>query len=130
FQERQQREQAYLEALERLAAGHQQRGELAEAERYLRQVVALEPTRESAQQALMTVLAATGNYATAIQVYRDLRLLLHGALNIEPASQTTALFQQIRSEARGRASRPAGVLLADVPRQLPPLNSPEAHRPA
>src|SRR5207249_633171 len=71
---------------------------------------------------------ATGNYATAIQVYRDLRLLLHGALNIEPASQTTALFQQIRSEARGRASRPAGVLLAGLPRELPPLNDLEGHR--
>jgi predicted ATPase/DNA-binding SARP family transcriptional activator len=123
FHERQRREQAYLEALERLASEHQQRREFPASERYLRQVIAIEPTRESAQQALMVVLAATGNYAAAIQTYRDLRMLLHRELNVEPAFQTSSLFQQIRTEARERAAAPAGQGPTIPPRGC--LNRPE-----
>src|ERR1051326_872359 len=56
----------------------------------------------------MQALAAAGSYAAALEVYRDLRLLLHRELNTEPDAVTTDLFQRIRSEARRRAQpRPA-----------------------
>jgi predicted ATPase/DNA-binding SARP family transcriptional activator len=106
--EREAREQAYLGALEQLAAHVAQRGEHGVAVRYLRRLVAVDPLRDSGQRALMEALAAGGDLAAATQVYRDFRLLLHRELNAEPDPETTALFQQIRVEARGKASRASG----------------------
>jgi predicted ATPase/DNA-binding SARP family transcriptional activator len=106
LQERQAREQAYLGALETLAAQAQSNGDPAASERHLRRVVAADPLRETAQRALMQVLAAAGNYAAAVQVYRDLRLRLHWEVNSEPDPETTALFQQLRTVAREQAMSP------------------------
>jgi DNA-binding SARP family transcriptional activator len=97
FPERQAREQAYLAALERLAAQALERGDAATGERYLRQAVATDPLRESAQRALMEALAGGGNDAAALLVYRELRLLLHRELNAAPDPETTALFQSLRA---------------------------------
>jgi predicted ATPase/DNA-binding SARP family transcriptional activator len=107
FQERQVREQAYLAALETLAAQATQCGDPGAAERQLRLAVAADPLRESAQRALMQALAAGGNYAAALLAYRELRLRLHRTANVEPDPETQALFRQIRTEARGRAGTSA-----------------------
>jgi predicted ATPase/class 3 adenylate cyclase/DNA-binding SARP family transcriptional activator/regulation of enolase protein 1 (concanavalin A-like superfamily) len=106
FQERQAREQAYLTALERLAAHALSGGDPATAERHLRLAVAVDPLRESAQRALIQTLAAGGNYAASTLAYRELRLLLHRELNAEPDPETQALFQRLRAEARSRAQAP------------------------
>jgi predicted ATPase/DNA-binding SARP family transcriptional activator len=104
FQERQVREQAVLEALERLAEhARHQRDSIVE-ERYLRRAAALDPLRESVQRALMQCLAAGGNTAAAHSVYRELRERLHRELNVEPDPETTRLFQQLREEARGKTA--------------------------
>ena len=60
FQERQLREQVYLQALETLAAGTLAGGDPATAESYLRRAVTVDPLRESAQRELMVVLARRG----------------------------------------------------------------------
>jgi predicted ATPase/DNA-binding SARP family transcriptional activator len=109
FHERQTREQAYLEALEALASRAQADGDGAATERYLRRALALDPLRESAQRALMQVLAAGGNYAAALLVYRELRQRLHREINAAPDAETTALYQQFRDEARQRAQAPRPV---------------------
>jgi non-specific serine/threonine protein kinase len=103
FQERQARLEAYLTALETLAAQALGRGEYPTAERHLRRAAAADPLRESAQRALMQRLAASGNYAAATQVYRELRLLLHREINAGPDAETQALFTQLRAEARQKA---------------------------
>jgi predicted ATPase/DNA-binding SARP family transcriptional activator len=108
FQERQVREQAYLRALETLAADARAGGNLAAAEERLRRVAAVDPLREGAQRALMQVFAAGGNYAAAIQVYRDLRQRLHREINAEPDAETQALFEQLRAEARQKAGAGRG----------------------
>src|SRR5439155_3027261 len=100
FQERQVREQAYLTALETLAARALEGGDAAAAEGHLRRAVAADPLRESAQRELMRALAAGGNYAAALRAYRELRLLLHREINAGPDAETQALFQQLRAEAR------------------------------
>ena len=51
--------------------------------------------RESAQRALMEALAASGSYAAATQLYRDLRVLLHRELNAEPAPETHASYEAL-----------------------------------
>jgi DNA-binding SARP family transcriptional activator len=101
--ERQAREQAYLGALETLAAALA-RGEPGAAVRFLRQAVAVDPLEERAQRGLLQALAAAGEYAAAGEVYREFRLRLHRELNAAPAPETTALFQQIRGEAREKAA--------------------------
>jgi predicted ATPase/DNA-binding SARP family transcriptional activator len=103
FQERRTREQAYLAALETLAADARERGDPADLESYLRRVVAVDPLRETAQRALMQVSADAGNFAGAIHTYRELRTLLHREMNAEPDPTTRALFDAIRTEARRRA---------------------------
>src|SRR5579871_1504918 len=56
FSERQQREQAYLSALERLAEQALKRGEAVRAVNYLRRAIGINPLCESLQQALMRAL--------------------------------------------------------------------------
>jgi DNA-binding SARP family transcriptional activator len=122
-EERRTRERAYLAALEALADDARTRGDLAAAERALRQTVTVDPLRESAQRALIETLAAGGSDAAAMQVYRELRELLHRELNAEPAPETLALFQQLRSEARLRAQaprpKPPGATVSTAPNNLP-----------
>jgi hypothetical protein len=101
--ERQQREQAYLSAREQLTEQALQAGEAGKAAGHLRAVIALDPLRESAQRGLLQALAASGDYAAAVQVYRELRLLLRRDLNTEPAPETRALFEQVRQHAREQA---------------------------
>jgi predicted ATPase/DNA-binding SARP family transcriptional activator/class 3 adenylate cyclase len=108
FQERQKREQAVLQALEHLATDALERGEPEAAEGHLRRAVAVDPLRESAQRTLMQALAQGGNYAAAMAVYRELRLLLHRELNLQPDPETTALHERIRAEARDRAATGRG----------------------
>jgi predicted ATPase/class 3 adenylate cyclase len=108
FQERQVREQAYLRALQTLAAQAVERREFGEAERWLRRVVAVDPTREGAQRSLMEALAAGGAYAAAVEVYRELREHLLRELNAEPDAQTRAVYEQVRAEARRRAKGTEG----------------------
>jgi predicted ATPase/class 3 adenylate cyclase len=108
FQERQAREQAYLSARERLAALALERCETSEAERHLRLAVTADPLRESTQRALMQVLAASGNFAASLLVYRELRLRLHRELNAEPDAETQTLFQRLRSEGRRLSAKRPG----------------------
>jgi predicted ATPase/DNA-binding SARP family transcriptional activator/uncharacterized protein HemY len=133
FQERRPREEAYLGALETLAAQAQAGGDPGRAEGYLRRVVAADPLRETAQRALMQGLAAAGNYAAAAQVYRELRLELHREINAEPDPETIALFQQLRAVAQGQAVAPPSAgrrAVASVSGPLPcPPDDPEGTAP-
>ena len=125
--ERRTREQAYLNALETLAAHAMAHREPAAAVDLLRRVVSVEPLRESAQRALMAALSASGDQAAAILVYRDLRLLLRRELNAEPDPETSALFARIRTTARSQAQPVASapnVLVTPPSAAFRPLPSP------
>jgi predicted ATPase/DNA-binding SARP family transcriptional activator len=94
------REQAYLAALETLAAHAASVRQPTVAVRYLRLTIAADPLREAAYGALMQALADCGDYAAVTQVYRDLRLLLHQELNIAPAAETEALYRCLQQQAK------------------------------
>jgi predicted ATPase/DNA-binding SARP family transcriptional activator len=104
--ERERREHAYLQAREHLAAQALEAGDPATAVGHLRQVIVVDPLRESAQCDLMQALAAQGEVAAVTQVYRELRLVLHRDLHAEPAEPTQALYQQIQAQARSQAKPP------------------------
>jgi predicted ATPase/DNA-binding SARP family transcriptional activator len=127
YQERRPREQAFLMALEQLAALAMARNEPSAAVGLLRRAVSLDPMREKAQRALMQALATSGDYAGAILAYRELRRQLH-EFNLDPDPETSALFQQIRADARCRAELPSPlsppVVSSPPPRYIPqPVSS-------
>jgi len=105
FQERDWREEAYLQTLERLAAVAMQEGESAQAVEWLRQAVSAAPFRETAQRGLLQALAAQQDLAGVLLAYRELRLRLRRELNAAPDPETTALLQQIRRSARQRGEQ-------------------------
>ena len=118
--ERQAREQAYLNALETLSARATADGQPAAAVRWLRLLLATDPYRESACCALMQALADCGDPATMTQVYRDLRLLLRRDLNTDPAPETQALYNRLRTtQTRPIAQSFASPLPAKPLRRLP-----------
>ena len=105
--ERETRAEQCLGALEALAERLEGRGDHAAAIRYLRRAEALDPLRDSIARRLMANLAASGDPAAAIQVYRDFRNRLQAELITAPDEVTTRLFDEIRAAARARA-RDAG----------------------
>lgn len=69
--------------------------ELAGAVRAGRDLVRLEPYRESGYRVLMQGLAAEGNSAEALLVYDDLRRLLHDELGTAPSAATQGLHRSL-----------------------------------
>jgi DNA-binding SARP family transcriptional activator len=108
FQERLQREQAFLRALEGLAGHAHERGDAPAVEEYLRRAVAVDPLHETAHRSLMQALAHTGNHAAAFQIYRELRERLHRELNAAPDPETEALFREIQRHCAARKARAGG----------------------
>ncbi len=106
FGERAARAQACLRALEALAtrAGAQKAFTISAA--LWRRVVEMDPLRESGHRELMRALAADGDLAASLSVYRELRGLLHRELNAIPDPQTTALYEALRTSARSVARLP------------------------
>lgn len=100
-------------ALERLARGHRDRGDLERAISYARRRLSLDPLEESANRQLMQVYTMSGQRAAALQLYQELVERLRHELDAEPQAETTALYEEIK-ENQGPASplRPAGGNLA------------------
>ena len=87
-------------------------GDYGQAQRYAERQVELEPWYEEGHRHLMRVLAAMGQRSTALAQYETCRRLLAAELQVEPSSETRALYKYIRG-AEGEAqpqSRPAQVL--------------------
>ena len=101
--ERRERAAKYLSALETLAES----GTPEAVVRAFRHLVAADPSRASARRALMTALADLGDYAAAVQVYRDFRLFLHESLHSIPDAETAALYNSLKEAGRqaGQAAR-------------------------
>ncbi|MCA9986882.1 MAG: tetratricopeptide repeat protein [Anaerolineales bacterium] len=69
-----------------------------------RQLVALDPLRETSQRLLMRLLARTGEFNAALRQYADLEALLAEELGVPPAAETNRLAERLWA-AR---ARPAG----------------------
>ena len=69
--------------------------ELPAAVRAGRQLIRLEPYRETGYQLLMTALAREGNPAEALRVYDQLRQRLHDDLGVAPSPRSQQLHRQL-----------------------------------
>ncbi|GEM_PF-4922558 len=66
------------------------------ARQSLRQIE-IEPYREEAHQQLMRILARSGQRSAALAQYEKCRRILAQELGLEPAQETRALYEHIRS---------------------------------
>ena len=86
-------------ALEQLAAFHERAGQLAEAERSVRRMLAYDPLREAAYRQLMRVLAGADRRSAALDTYETCRRVLATELGLAPSAETVTLAEQIRARA-------------------------------
>jgi DNA-binding SARP family transcriptional activator/predicted ATPase len=100
-----------MDALHRLAQVHEAYGDLEQALPHAWRQVELDPWRENAHRQLMRLLALSGQRGAALAQYETCRRLLAEELGVEPAAETTRLYEQIRD----------GELKAPVPSPARPL---------
>jgi len=112
--------QQVLQALASLAASYERRGAYEEARRAARRQVELEPWCEEAHQQLMRALWFSRQRSAALAQYQTCRRILADELGVEPAPETTALYERICANA-AHAVRHDGT---DRALQLPPLPTP------
>jgi SARP family transcriptional regulator, regulator of embCAB operon len=86
-----------VRALECLSRASAARGEVELALAHAREVVRLDPFRESGYRLLMTLLGARGERAEAMRVYERCRRLLSEELGVSPSVETAELHRQLLS---------------------------------
>ncbi len=90
-----------LGVLEQLACGCEASDELDEALRWSRQAVTVDPLSEEAHRCLISRLAASGDRARALVVYRTLVERLRRELAVAPSQATRLLVERLRIDVEG-----------------------------
>lgn len=93
--EREQLRERYFTALLNLAALRAEQGNYTAAIAACRRIIARDPVRENAYQALMRYQAESGDSASALLTYERCRTLLAEELGADPSPLTQAWHQQI-----------------------------------
>ena len=106
-------------ALEQIAQYDLSLNAYAEAQRYARRLLALEPWHETAHRQLMRALALDGQRSAALLQYEACRRALADELGAEPEPETTALWVCIRDRRleQTRASKLAAPLTPFIGRE-------------
>jgi DNA-binding SARP family transcriptional activator len=84
-----------VRALECLSQASAAKGESELALAHAREIVRIEPFRESGYRLLMTLLGTRGERAEAMRVYERCRRLLSEELGVSPSAETAALHRQL-----------------------------------
>jgi len=87
-----------LQALHMLVVHHAGQGEAGRATAidYTTRLLTLEPWQEEAHRLMMRLLALSGRRSASLVQYERCRQILAEELGVEPAVETTALYEQIR----------------------------------
>ena len=91
-------------ALRALTELEEAAGRLPEAIAAARRLVAIDGLDEAAHRTLMRLHAETGDQAAAIRQYREVVRILDADLGVEPARETTELYESLVAAGRGRAA--------------------------
>lgn len=86
-----------LKQLDRLVQVAESSEHFAEAERYARRQIELDPLHESAHRQLMRALAAQGQRSAALNQFQTCTTVLRDELGIEPEAETLLLHQEIQA---------------------------------
>lgn len=100
-----------LDAMYRLSSFHERRGEYPQALQYAVRQLELDPWREEAHQQAMRALSLSGQRSAALAQFETCRRTLASELGVEPARETLALYDQIKS---GALEQPA-VSISNLP---------------
>ena len=106
-----------LTALARLVDACQAQGKYAEAQEYARRQVELDPWREEAHRQLMIALWLSNERSAALAQYERCRRLIEQELGVEPAQETTTLYERMRAGDGPVDHRPVAPV-AHLPRLL------------
>ena len=113
--ERRTRERECLGALQTLSDAAFASEDFSAAADFCRQAIILDPWRESARRGLMSALVRSGDTNAALETYQAfLHLLRKDDPRAAPDAQTTALYAQLRSEARRQSAAPSMPVAAKV----------------
>jgi predicted ATPase/DNA-binding SARP family transcriptional activator len=116
-------DQRALQGLALLSEVYERRGEYTLARQTAQRMIDIAPWDEQAHLQLMRLYALDGQRSAAQNQYRTLRRFLREQLDVEPAAETTALFEQIRATGADAAG---GVHAPPLLRRPPdPSNVPE-----
>ncbi|MCC6458772.1 MAG: hypothetical protein IT328_27755, partial [Caldilineaceae bacterium] len=123
------REQCHRQAmamLGSLVAHHLDAGAYEQAAHHATRQVTLEPWYEEGHRHLMQAMAAQGQKSAALRQYEHCRHLLQQELGVPPASETTKLYDQIRTGQFDHLIRSPSHLITpsplhNIPGTLPPL---------
>jgi DNA-binding SARP family transcriptional activator/predicted ATPase/Tfp pilus assembly protein PilF len=95
--ERERWHQRVVQVLDALVEHHAQCGEYERALDYVTRLLAVMPWRERAHRQKMSLLARTGQRSAALKQYETCRHILAQELDVEPARETSALYERIRA---------------------------------
>jgi DNA-binding SARP family transcriptional activator len=95
LEERERLRQSHLDALDRLAGGLADRGELGLAISYADRLLRLDPLREETCRLLMRLHDERGDRARALRVYHACAAALGRQLGVEPAPPTRELYETL-----------------------------------
>lgn len=90
-----------------------------------RRLIAFDPTYERASRVLMRALADLGDRAQALREYQRCRAALKTSLDVDPSSQTQALYAEIRLQA-GKRNSSLAVSLEQAPNKRVRPEPPQA----
>jgi DNA-binding SARP family transcriptional activator/predicted negative regulator of RcsB-dependent stress response len=92
---RQRYHSAYCVLVRHMAQLYAQTAAYTEAINCWKNLLCLDPTHEESYQELMRLYTQVGQRHQALQLYQQLCQILHRELEVEPAAETTALYQAI-----------------------------------
>ena len=95
--ERERYSQLTLQILSDLVADCAQRGTYLDGINYATQSLTLDPLEEETHRQLMTMYAATGQYAAALAQYERCCEILYEELGTEPSPETSELFERVQA---------------------------------
>ncbi len=108
LEEREGLRQRYLEALERLAALLEARGDHAQAIRYAERLLRHDPLHEETYRLLMRLHDARGDRARALRVYHVCVATLEHELGVEPSAPTREAYEALLPLEPAATERQAG----------------------
>lgn len=126
--ERRSLRQLYCDLVRKLVHALRDRGDHGGLQPYLRKLLRMDPYDENAHRDFMLAQYLSGNRATALAHYGQVKSLLMEDLGVPPAAETTDLYEYIRSQDLAGLARPMtrgepGLLNSDALRlpQIPTI---------
>ena len=98
-------EEAFCNALERLASQATACNDFSASAHWLNRLLTVDPFRETTVRALIQTYSAMGESLLAVQTFRKFRLALHENRLGEPDAQTLALYQTIPKSVGSRVKQ-------------------------